>query len=185
MAHERVTIRSKLKILLSDAAMSGIGSNVFNNRFRPVWENSELPCVVIWTRDEDSEIFTVAPKRYQRKTRVVVELLAKANETLDDALDNFADTIEDLIAVSAGLANPLGITAFEVDGVDLVGTDMEIETGGDTLIGSLKMTFEVTWYRWAPKQQSLDDFDGGDFELDVTGDNDNEEKVEGSFTIAE
>ena len=92
MAHIRKTIRDIMhaKLLAADTAA---GTKIFKNRVFPYWEN-ELPAITVYVTDEDSSIYNAAPREYERMFQVGVEIVAEANENMDDTLDALALEVE-------------------------------------------------------------------------------------------
>jgi hypothetical protein len=175
MASQRKLIRAQIVSVLK-AGSTLAGQNVFPNRWLPTWE-TELPAIFVYTGDEPCEVFVDAPRELERRTQIVVELIVAGDSSLDDTLDDLADVVEDLIAVDAQLAETAA------DAV-LKGSELEMFSNGDALMGSLKLTWEVTWYKRFPKDQSatLAAFKTGD--LKITSDTDTTKVlIEGTVTV--
>ena len=60
MAHYRQQIRERVATTLT--GLTTTGSNVFQSRVYPI-ENTELPCLLIYTREESSEPLAINPPR--------------------------------------------------------------------------------------------------------------------------
>ena len=108
MAHKRQQIRERVATTLT--GLSTTGSNVFQSRVYPI-ENTKLPCLLIYTREETSEPLTTNPPRAIEKIlSLVVEAYVKANANYDDTIDTinkigFAPTAPASIKEDAKFAN--------------------------------------------------------------------------------
>jgi hypothetical protein len=160
--HKRKQIRHAIKQFIIDAAIAEIrtGSGltatyrVYANRPTPLWE-VELPCVCIYTAmpesgSEPSELES-RPSMYTRDLKIAVEILAKADGDVDDALDDIAENVEQAIGDNQeSLARQLvddaeGTVITDAGIVDLINTDVQLVDDGRKIIGSCKMTFVVPY----------------------------------------
>jgi len=92
--HPRKQIRDKIVTLLigkTDAA-----ANVFPSRVRPIEEES-LPTLQVYANSESVSIWQEAPREYERKLSLSIQITAKANDSLEDTLDHIAEQVEDLL----------------------------------------------------------------------------------------
>ena len=114
-------------------------TNVFPSRVYNI-EESKLPALLIYTKDEASGPQTITyPRSVQRNLEVVIEGVAAKNATLDDTLDTIIKEVE--VAV---IADPtLGGLAK-----DTMLTPIEIGLTGDAQnpTGNARMTFTVEYY---------------------------------------
>lgn len=149
----RKDIREKAVALLK-AAVTEVSNRVFENRMRPVFQ-SELPCIVVYSRNESAEISSQAPREYKRTLRLVAEIIAKADETVDDTLDLLARKVEKAFFVNETLDSLVGDTV-------LGETEIEISGEGQTLHGACRMEWLVEYYTLAPGDEALAELD--DFE---------------------
>lgn len=160
MKHQRQQIREAAK-----AMMLGQGpwlERVYTNRNRALSQRpsqrsdrSQLPALVIYTREEKAEIFNVAPREYKCRVELVLEVVADATEEVDDLLDDAAQLIERIL----GRDDTIGGTA---DDCEYLATNMVIiEQGVERAIGASALTFEVTYYRMAPDGPDEGAPDGG------------------------
>jgi hypothetical protein len=139
MAHQRKLIRDAAvgKLL----AQTDAGSKVYANRIKPFTSNgwtSELPAIVVYTMDEQAEIFNAAPREYLRTVQLVVEIQAAADESLDDVLDNIADQVERAMLRDDTLAGT-------VNNLLLVRSRMALRDEGETLIGACIVQFDAQY----------------------------------------
>lgn len=153
--HSRSIIRQQFKALLQ--GFTDCGQNVFTQRSRPFvqaegWA-SELPAIIIYTNDDASSVYNVAPAEWQRVPSVVVEIHAAADEYTDDFLDHVAEQVEILISRFNWEAQDMQF--------GLGDTKMTLVESGSQINGALAITFPMTYYTALPdagKSELLDDF---------------------------
>lgn len=144
MASQRKIIRAAIVTALRNAAITG--TNVFPNRWLPTWE-TELPSIFVYTDSEDAEVFSIAPREMRRETQVVTEVIFLADSSLDDQLDDLGELIENVIVADPQFAGT-------ADDTFLKGTVLDLFSNGDALMGSLKITWGVRWYKRMPADLS-------------------------------
>lgn len=137
--HQRKLIRDKIVSLLVDK--TDAGANVFPSRKRPV-EEQILPTIQVYANSESVEIWQEAPREYERRLSISVEITAKENDDLDVTLDTIAEDVEAQLTQD----HTLGELCRDII---LTGTDITINDNGDTLIGSCKITYDVLYYTLA------------------------------------
>lgn len=152
--HTRKKIRDKVKQLLG--AHQGL-ANCFSGRVQPT-HSSKLPFANVETANETSERHSDQFSEL-RTVRVYVRLYATADEHLDDALDNLAETVESLLSLDQTLG---GIT----ESFEYKGADPDIASAANVEAGSLSLEYECK-YVWAPSP-SLDDFGTVMAEIDMS-----------------
>jgi hypothetical protein len=160
MTAERKAIRLHVANLLKDKTAAG--EKVFASRAFPVWDQ-ELPVVLVYTNAEQSEILNEAPREYRRTVRLVVEALAKADQGVDDILDDMAEAIEQAMALDDTLAGKA--TDCRVSQVDL-----EVVDGGEKAIAALRLSYDVQYVKLAPVEQPepiVSAFEGADVKMDI------------------
>lgn len=158
--HPRQEIRDSVLAILKEQ-VSGIKS-FSKNKFRPTWENEELPGLGVYTLQESSEVHNEAPRNLKRILTLVIEIVVQADEKLDDELDQFCLAVENAIHVDETLRS-------KASDCRLVGTDLMQKPEGDTLTGSALLSFEVKYFSDAPSEQVLKNYEGADFALEVGG----------------
>jgi len=137
MAHKRQQIRERVATTLT--GLSTTGSNVFQSRVYPI-ENTKLPCLLIYTREETSEPLTTSPPRAIEKIlSLVVEAYVKANANYDDTIDTITEEVEEAL-YGDRLINNLALDSF------LVNTDISYNGEGDNPLGIVVMTFQITYH---------------------------------------
>ena len=152
MSLQRKLIRHKVADILSEPVISNI-KKVFSNRQARV-SADEVPCVIVYTKSEKSEIGIQAPRQYTNTLALVVliQVLHNDNPLVDDLLDEISEEVRQRLFKNEtldGLAADLKLADTEIDFI----TDSEAE------IGACRMTFDVTYWDDAPKEVSgLDDF---------------------------
>ena len=137
MAHKRQSIRERVASTLT--GLTTTGSNVFQSRVYPI-ENTKLPCLLIYTREETSEPLTTNPPRAIEKVlSLVVEGYVKANTNFDDTIDTICEEVEAALFTDR-LINDLALDSF------LVNTDISYNGEGDNPLGIVVMTFQITYH---------------------------------------
>lgn len=137
MAHLRQQIRERVATTLT--GLTTTGSNVFQSRVYPI-ENTKLPCLLIYTREESSEPLDMSPPRtIEKRLSLVVEGYVKANSNYDDTIDTITKEVE--VAIYGDrLINNLAKDSF------LVSTDISFNGEGDNPLGIVVMTFEIPYH---------------------------------------
>lgn len=144
MAHPRETLRKKAVELL--LGQTSAGQSVYASRVEPFisrsWEQ-ELPAIVVYTMDESAELFSAAPREYQRRVELVVEIHAAGDASLDDTLDSVARQVETVLLSD----DTLGGT---VNDLRYARTRMVLRDEGETLIGGCRISFEAEYLEVHP-----------------------------------
>jgi hypothetical protein len=137
MAHLRQQIRERVATTLT--GLTTTGSNVFQSRVYPI-ENTKLPCLLIYTREESSEPLDMGPPRtIEKRLSLVVEGYVKANSNYDDTIDTITKEVE-VAMYGDRLINNLAKDSF------LVSTDISFNGEGDNPLGIVVMTFEIPYH---------------------------------------
>lgn len=154
--HPRIELRNKFVELLTGA--TDCGDKVYKNRARPFINMTgwiaQLPAMVVYTDNETSQVYNVAPLCFQRKVAVSVEIHAGADDDTDDLLDHIAEQVE--ILISRFSWESLNME-FALTGTQMAVRDM----GAERITGACAIAFEITYYSNLPdeaKADSLDDF---------------------------
>ena len=137
MAHLRQQIRERVATTLT--GLTTTGSNVFQSRVYPI-ENTKLPCLLIYTREESSEPLDMSPPRtIEKRLSLVVEGYVKANSNYDDTIDTITKEVE--VAIYGDrLINNLAKDSF------LVSTEIDFNGEGDNPLAIVVMTFEIPYH---------------------------------------
>ena len=159
MSSYRRTIREALQARLL-AAATVAGANVFTGRARPILEilRKREAVISVYTSDESSDR-SQDGNLYTRALSISVELAMGGGDDLDDQLDLAAEQIEAAIN-----ADPTLGTLLASDMV-LNGTQSEIASMANQMVGAVRMDYEATYYTEAYRQEPSvvwpvpDDFD--------------------------
>ncbi len=139
MAHQRKLIRAAAVAKLT--GQTAVGSKVYANRIKPFVSNgwaSQLPAIVVYTLDEQAEIYNAAPREYLRTVQLVVEIQASADEALDDVLDDIAAQVELILLRDDTLSGT-------VNDLQLARSRMALKDEGETLIGACMLQFDAQY----------------------------------------
>ena len=115
MAHLRQSIRERIATVVT--GLTTTGSNVFQSRVYPI-EDSKLPCLLVYSTSEDSEVTEMAsPRPMTRTLNVVVQGVVGAT-TPDDTLDLISKEVEVALAGDVSinsLANNSFLSSTEIE----------------------------------------------------------------------
>lgn len=148
MTHQRQLIREAAKALLLN--QGPWEDRVYLNRMRAISQRpgqrssrSQLPALVIYTRNEQAEVFNVAPREYRCTVELVFEFLAADADEVDNHLDAAAEIIEQIIGRNDRLSDT-------VDDTEYASSQMTIVTDGEVPIGVVGLTFRAEYRRGSP-----------------------------------
>ena len=135
MAHLRQSIRERIGTLVT--GLSTTGSNVFQSRVYPV-EDASLPCLLVYTTSEESEVTEIAsPRPMTRFLNVIVQGVVGAT-TPDDTLDDISKEVEVALAGDVSINN-LANNSF------LSSTTIEFNAEGAKPIGTVMLNYIVEY----------------------------------------
>ena len=135
MAHLRQSIRERVAADVTSLVTTG--ANVFQSRIFPV-EDSKLPCLLVYTTSEDSEVTEMAsPRPMTRILNVVVQGVVGAAQP-DDTLDLISKEVEVALAADVKI-NDLANNSF------LSSTEIEIFSEGVKPIGTVMLNYSVEY----------------------------------------
>ena len=135
MAHLRQSIRERIGTLVT--GLSTTGSNVFQSRVYPV-EDGSLPCLLVYTTSEESEVTEIAsPRPMTRFLNVIVQGVVGAT-TPDDTLDDISKEVEVALAGDVSINN-LANNSF------LSSTTIEFNAEGAKPIGTVMLNYVVEY----------------------------------------
>ena len=135
MAHLRQSIRER--IATDVTGLTTCGTNVFQSRVYPI-EDSKLPCLLVYTTSEDSEVTEMAsPRPMSRTLNVVVQGVVGAT-TPDDTLDLISKEVEVALAGDVSI-NSLANNSF------LSSTEIEFNADGAKPIGTVILNYVVEY----------------------------------------
>ena len=135
MAHLRQSIRERIGTLVT--GLSTTGSNVFQSRVYPV-EDGSLPCLLVYTTSEESEVTEIAsPRPMTRFLNVIVQGGVGATMP-DDTLDDISKEVEVALAGDVSINN-LANNSF------LSSTTIEFNSDGAKPIGTVMLNYIVEY----------------------------------------
>ena len=135
MAHLRQSIRER--IATDVTGLTPTGTNVFQSRVYPI-EDSSLPCLLVYSTSEDSEVTEMAsPRPMTRTLNVVVQGVVGAT-TPDDTLDLISKEVEVALAGDVSI-NSLANNSF------LSSTEIEFNAEGAKPIGTVILNYVVEY----------------------------------------
>lgn len=113
-----------------------VGANVFPSRKRKL---SGLPAILVYTLEETAEVFNEAPRELKRVLSVAIEIVAREDAGLDDALDDIAQEVEDILSENQTLDDV-------ASDVVLTRTQIDLGAEGDNQHGACILAYDVTYY---------------------------------------
>ena len=135
MAHLRQSIRER--VAADGTSLVTTGANVFQSRIFPV-EDSSLPCLLVYTTSEESEVTEMAsPRPITRMLNVVVQGVVGAAQP-DDTLDLISKEVEVALAGDVSI-NSLASNSF------LSSTEIDFNADGAKPIGTVVLNYSVEY----------------------------------------
>ena len=135
MAHLRQSIRERVGTDVT--GLSTTGSNVFQTRLYPV-EAGSLPCLLIYSTSEESEVTEMAsPRPMTRVLNIVIQGVVSATQP-DDTLDLISKEVE------VAMAGDRSINSLANDSY-LSSTEIEINAEGAKPIGIVRLNYVVEY----------------------------------------
>ena len=135
MAHLRQSIRERF--VTDVTGLTTTGSNVFEGRNYPI-EDGSLPCLLVFSTTEESEVTEMAsPRPMTRILNVVVQGVVGAT-TPDDTLDLISKEVEVAMAADVKI-NSLANNSF------LSSTEIEFNSDGAKPIGTVMLNYSVEY----------------------------------------
>ena len=135
MSHARTQIRNAIFGIL-DTAIANI--TIQKSRIYPIG-SGKLPAILIYTRQENLQDSSLSKPRTQfRNLSLVIEVIAKANNDLDQTLDDLAVQIEEALFVDTSLGGLVKDTILQT-------TDIQYLDEGDKPHGVMVMTYTITY----------------------------------------
>lgn len=156
--HPRTEIRKAAAAILKAAGVAG--GNVEPSLVRFARAN-QTPVCGVYALEEAADHQGTSPRTYKRTLTLAVEILHKAVEDLDDALDALAEAAE-----TAMLTDPT--LGGKADDCVLVNTLVTIVREGDALHGSCRLDFSIAYRTDEPAATGLDDFALGHVDWDMS-----------------
>lgn len=174
--HMRALIRrGMVKLLKADDGMAALcGTRVYGNRVEH-WYQDEYPAVAVYALSEGNTESDLSPDPDERTLSLSIELVAAADERLDDTLDALCLALERAVSidtlgramtaiVNRRLPEPLPVDDKGRSPVDAAmlrirqtGTELGIAVDGERQMGLATVSFDVE-YRWPVMPGALADF---------------------------
>lgn len=142
MSTKRKEIRQAIKDKLLNE--TDADDRIYTSRVIPVWE-SERPLILVYTREETVTNRAEAPREYDRRMQLSIEIIMDGEDDIDDDLDTVGQQVETKLFTGEE-AHTLEDLCEDIE---LKGCSMTIEKDGKKLIGSLILNYEVTYYTLA------------------------------------
>ena len=174
----RKAIRNEVKnILLGRTPCKNM---VFADVSAPLWEEEDLPAIIIYPESEAVELFNVT--EYKRTLRLIVQITSNGVEdpttktrTVSDSLDEIGDAVEREL----DLADARG--GYNFDELFLTAIDFEYADEGRKTIGSQRLTYSAVYYTDKPRDGDTlvdENFSGIDADWKVGHDGDEDPGVQ-------
>jgi len=136
--HLRRQIREGVAVALTSLATTG--ARVFQSRVYPA-QDSELPCLLVYTRGETVEAETIhGPRLLKRNLRLEVVAVARAAADVDDTLDLICKEVE------TALVDPVATLASIAKSIILIETTLDLQRDAQKPTGSATMVYDVEYY---------------------------------------
>lgn len=146
-----MSVRKQIRDRAAEILMSystDAGDRVYKAMYLPI-APSELPCICVYTNKETVEIYQSAPRVYDRTLYLRIEIIAEANEDLEDVLDRISGQVE-------GIFNEDQHLNDIAEEVEYKGIEMAVDIKGEMVTGSAVMTYEVRYLEDAVASGLLD-----------------------------
>jgi hypothetical protein len=134
--HLRRQIRERIAADVTGLVTTG--SNVFQARVYPL-EDAALPCLLVYSTSEESEILNQGTPRLQARTlNITIQGVAAESSDIDDKLDLIAKEIETALSADRDI-NSLAQDSF------LTSTEIEINADGAKTVGTLRLNYQIDY----------------------------------------
>lgn len=135
MTSKRKTIRHAIaNVLLNNTSA---GAHVYASRTRKLSKES-LPAILVYTNNEDVEVFNESPREYRRTLTLGIEIAARADDDLDDTLDDIAQEVERILSENQ--------TPGGADTLLLTGATIVLNADGDNQHGGCVLTYDAIYF---------------------------------------
>ena len=134
--HLRRQIRERIAADVTSLVTTG--TNVFQSRIYPL-EDSALPCLLVYSTSEESEILNQGTPRLQARTlNITIQGVAAETSDVDDKFDLIAKEVETALAGDRDI-NTLAQNSF------LTSTEIEINADGAKTVGTLRLNYPIDY----------------------------------------
>lgn len=136
MTHIRQQIRTRVVSDLTGLPLTG--GNIQDTRLYNLTQ-SQLPCLEIYTENENSEISTIGPDvTLDRELDLIIIGYAEANTGIEDTLDTIALQVENALGADLSLNN-LAVTQY------LENTVIAFTSEGEKPIGTVTLSYKIRY----------------------------------------
>lgn len=150
MSHPRTLVRQAAVQILRAAKVAK--ENVEPSMVRAArCDADHMPVCGVYILSESADTGETSPREYARTARLVVEVMERCVDELDDLLDQHAWDVEQALLLDPSLGGA-------VEDCVLVQTDVTILRQGEVPVGSARLEFEVLYTTPEPQGGNLDDF---------------------------
>jgi len=131
-------------INLLKVGLPEFNNRVFGNRDKPLHQ-TEMPCVLVYTKSEQAAIYIEAPRSYQITLKLEIQITSRLRDGADDYLDDICEKIEELIF------NDTYLNGLAQD-VLLSDTESDFKYEGEQGVAGSRITFDVLYEKVAPEE---------------------------------
>lgn len=176
--HQRAAIRHAVRDLL--IGQTSAGSRVHATRILP-YRKHELPAISVYTLEEsvDPESRETAPRELDRRLQLEVAGWVAPAADLDDAMDALALEIEKAMHADRYLGGTVADSVLD-------GTTMGLHGEGDSQMGLVTLTYDVTYQTLAEEAPGdLDDFLVADVTQNLRGSVHQDDRAQDEVVVQE
>lgn len=117
---------------------------------RPDDQDDTSPIVLIYSTDEQAEVFDRAPKRYRRLLTIKIELLDIGST--DDQLDGRLEFLGEQVETAMELSDTINGTCSRFE---FTGSQYQFEPDGQSPVGALVLQYQVEFFTQAIRSGSI------------------------------
>jgi hypothetical protein len=149
MPHQRTLIRRA--VVAQFLGQTDAGQRVFPTRIVPL-RTTELPAISVYTLEDtvSADSSTTGPRTLIRDLPIQIEGWVKANDNVDDAMDELAFQVETAMHRDQYLGGTVGDSILDT-------TVMEVVEEGGRLLGLVVLTYVATYRTMAPEEPAEPD----------------------------
>jgi hypothetical protein len=142
-----VASRAEIRLAVAELlkGRTNAGTRVASSRATPVWKQG-LPAIAVYTGRDEYEISVEAPREYQVRTEVAVELFVE--ETTAGLPDELIDLLEAQVFAVLTSDPTLGIDQFVLEPVSFA---TDFNANAKRPLGGARFLWRATHYREAPE----------------------------------
>lgn len=156
---ERKRIRKKVVEILK--ASNIVGKDVFAQRSVPT-DHKSLPVILVYQKNESSELFSTSPKVYERNLLLELEIQTThdTDDELADEMDDIAQQVEDVLEGTDFLYNMISDNKDGrlINEYMLQSSLYTTEGNGESPTGSVKIIYNFQYFTDEDRPRVLDTF---------------------------